>query len=144
VLIVFSIFAVSVLIVLMLGASIYRNINEISREGEAEQTALSYIWTRTKNYDNAGSIVIDEFNGMPALIIKERFGDTEYKTVIYHFDGWLHELFSEADLTFSPTDGTRITKVEDLKFEAVDNGLIRTTSGNLSLFLSPRSGLNLS
>ena len=139
VLIVFSTFAISVLIVLMLGANIYRNINENSREDEAEQTALSYIWTKAKNFDNADSIRVDTFNGNPALYIREHFGGTEFNTIIYHYDGWLYELFSEAALTFSPTDGIRIVKVDDLSFEAIDDGLIRMTSGNMSLHLSPRS-----
>jgi len=140
VLIVFSIFAVSVLIVLMLGASIYQNINEISREGESEHTALSYIWTKTKNFDNADSISIGEFNGVPALFIDETFGDYDFRTTIYHYNGWLYELFSEATLEFSPADGSRIVMVDDLTFEAVDDGLFRATSGNNSLLLSPRSG----
>jgi len=142
VLIVFSIFAVSVLIVLMLGASIYQNINTISREGEAEQTALSYIWTKTKNFDNAGSIDIGEFNGAPALIINENLGGTDYRTVIYHYDGWLYELFSDAALEFSPADGTRIITIDDLTFEKAGNGLLRMSAGKFDLHISPRSGIN--
>ena len=142
VLIVFSIFAISVLMVLMLGASIYRNINETSRENEAEQTALSYIWTKTKNYDNADSLGIGEFNGSQALFIYETFGDMVYRTVVYHYDGWLYELFSEATLEFSPADGVRIVMVDDLSFELVDSGLIRAASGTMNIFLTPRSGLS--
>jgi len=49
VLIIFCIFAVSVLIVLMLGAGIYRNMNDISNDGRDERTALSYLWKKVKN-----------------------------------------------------------------------------------------------
>jgi len=143
VLIVFSIFAVSVLMVLMLGASIYRNINEISREGESEHTALSYIWTKTKNFDKADSISVGDFNGVPALIIDETLGGTEFTTAIYFYDGWLYELFSEAELNFSLEDGSRIVRVDNLTFEALDNGLIKATTGNKSLFLIPRSGFDI-
>jgi len=139
VLIVFSIFAISVLLVLMFGASIYRNINELSRVNESEHTALSYIWTKTKNFDNADSISVGEFSGIPALLIDQRFGDYDFRTAIYYYDGWLYELFSEAGLEFSPADGTRIVMVNDLSFEAFDNGLFRATTGDRSLLLSPRS-----
>jgi len=144
VLIVFSIFAISVLMVLMLGASIYRNINDISNEGQSEHTALSYIWTKTKNFDDADSVSVGEFQGVPALFIDEILGDTYYRTAIYYYDGWLCELFSEAALEFSPADGVRIIRVDGMRFESVGNGLIRATTGVKSLLLSPRSGLGFS
>jgi len=140
VLIVFSIFAISVLMVLMFGASIYRNINDISRENESEHMALSYIWTKTKNFDNADSISFGEFGGVPAIFINETFGDYDFRTAIYHYDGWLYELFSEAGLDFSPSAGTRIVMVDSLTFDLVDNGLFRVTAGDKGLLLSPRSG----
>jgi len=143
VLIVFSIFAISVLMVLMFGASIYRNVNELSRMNESEQTALAYIWTKTKNSDNAESISIGDFNGIPSLFITQNFGGIDFRTAIYHYDGWLFELFSEAELEFSPADGSRIVMVDDLSFETVDSGLFRATAGDRSLLFSPRSGLNL-
>jgi len=141
VLIVFSIFAFSVLMVLMLGASIYRNINDISREGQYEHTALSYVWTKTKNFDDAGSIHVGDFSGVPALFIDELLGGTEYRTAIYNYDGWLYELFSETALEFSPEDGVRITMIDNLRFEDAGNNLIRVTTGTKTLLLSPRSGL---
>ena len=144
VLIVFSIFALSVLMVLMLGASIYRNINDISHDGQSEHTALSYIWTKTKNFDDAGSVHVGDFQGVSALFIDEMLGDTQYRTAIYHYDGWLCELFSEAALEFSPADGVRVIRVDEMRFEAVDNRLIRASTGAKSVMLSPRSGLDFS
>ena len=147
VLIVFGIFAFSVLMVLMLGASIYRNINDISQDGHYEHTALSYIWTKTKNFDEAGSVHVGDFNGVPALFIDELLGDTEFRTAVYHYDGWLMELFSEAELEFSPMDGVRIVMVDDLSFAEVNYGpvddsssLIKVDAGGMVLLLSPRSG----
>ena len=144
VLIVFSVFALSVLMVLMLGASVYRNINEISNDGQLENTALSYVWTKTKNFDIAGSIHVGDFQGVSALFIDEKLGDTYYRTAIYHYDGWLCELFSEAALEFSPADGVRVIRVDEMHFESAGNGLIRATTGARSLLLSPRSGFGFS
>jgi len=142
VLIVFSIFAFSVLMVLMLGASVYRNINDISREGQYEHTALSYIWTKAKNFDEAGSIQVSDFNGVPALFINETLGGTDFRTAIYHHDGWLFELFSEAALEFSLDDGIRIIRVDELDFREIESGLIEVISGERRLFLSPRAGVS--
>jgi len=143
VLIVFSIFAFSVLMVLMLGASVYRNINDISYEGQSEHTALSYIWTKTKNFDDAGSIHVGDFNGVPALFINEKLGDTDFRTAIYKYDGWLVELFSETSLEFYPEDGVRVIQIDDLDFKEISDGLIEVSIGNKNLILSPRSGFNI-
>ena len=138
VLIVFSIFAFSVLMVLMLGASIYKNINDISREGEHERTVLSYVRTKAKNYDVAGNIHVDNFHGMSALCIDENIEGTEFSTVIYGYDGWLYELFHDTSLAFSLDGGVRISRVDNISFEQLDHGLIRVTTGDLSLLISPR------
>jgi len=143
VLIVFSIFAFSVLMVLMLGANIYRNINDLSRYEQYEHTALSYVWTKTKNFDDADSISVGNFNGLTALFIDEKIGGTEFRTVIYHYDGWLFELFSEATLDFSIEDGIRIIRTEELFFEEIGNGLIKVTTGRMQLLLSPRGGFDV-
>ena len=143
VLIVFSIFALSVLMVLMLGASVYRNINDISLDGQVEQTTLSYIWTRTKNFDDADSLRVGEFGGVSALFIDEMIGDTEYTTAIYGHDGWLLELFSEVGLNLSPQDGIQVTRIGSLHFEEAGHGLIRVTADNKILYLSPRGGYDV-
>ena len=142
VLIIFSTFAFSILMVLMLGAGIYRNVNDISREGQYEHTALAYVWTKTKNFDDAESIRVGDFNGQPALYIVETLHDLEFNTVIYHYDGWVIELFSEATLAFTPGDGVRIVMIDDIHFEEDNNGLIKVTVGDKSLLLSPRGSMN--
>jgi len=139
VLIVFCVFAISVLMVLMLGANTYSHITEMSREDHAERTALSYIWTKVRNSDEGGNIQIVDFNGLPALYIGEEAGGIQYRTLIYHYDGWVFELFSEADLEFEPIDGVKTIMTEFLLFEELDHGLIRVSAGGRSLLISPRS-----
>jgi len=139
VLIVFCIFAVSVLMVLMLGANTYSRITELSREESSERTVLSYIWTKAKNSDEAGSVGVGDFHGLPSLFIDEEFGGVRYRTVVYHHNGWVHELFSEEGLEFFPEDGVRIIATRELGFEKLDHGLIRVYAGTRSLLISPRS-----
>jgi len=141
VLIVFSIFAFSVLMVLVFGASIYKNINSIAREGQNERTVLSYVRSKVKNNDGAGKVMTGRFNDLPALFVYEEQGDSVYRTVIYHYDGWLYEIYSaEALDDFDPDGGIRITLVDKLEFETLTNGLIKITAGDLSILLSPRGG----
>ena len=137
VLLIFSVFAVSVLIVLMLGASIYQNISEISEEGADERLVLSYVWTRVKMSNDAGVVYVEDFYGANALMIDEVIGDRYFQTVIYFEDGWLMELFSEKGIGLNRSDGSRVLRVDNLQFEEVDFGLIKITAGDRNLFISP-------
>ncbi|MCL2201816.1 MAG: DUF4860 domain-containing protein [Oscillospiraceae bacterium] len=139
VLIIFCIFAVSVLMVLMLGASIYQNMTEISRENQEERTVLSYIRTKIRNNDENWRIYIGEFAGLPALVYDEEFDGRQFRTVIYHYNGWLYELFTEVGLELFPTDGKQIMELGGISFEECGYGMIRVTSGPKSLMIYQRT-----
>lgn len=133
VLLIFSIFVISVLIVLVFGASIYQNVSEYMETDAYDRLVLSYISTRIKTSNDAGMIYIAEFYGENALMIDEVFGDREFQTIIYYHDGWLYELFSEKGLGLSRCSGTQLIRANSLEFETLGHGLIRVTAGNYSL-----------
>ena len=139
-LIIFCVFSVSVITVLLLGASAYRNINTTSRAGHEERICLSFVWTRIKNSDGGSGLSVGYFEGRSALFIDEIEGGTKYHTIIYYYDGWMRELFFEEGLEFGLNDGARISRVESLSFEELSNGLIRATAGAESILIAPRSG----
>ena len=139
VLIVFAVFALSVLMVLMLGAGVYKNISQTTQDGYDERTALSYIWTKVKSFDEEGQIYIGDFYGISALFIDEDFDGLLLRTAIYHYDGQLRELFSEPGLGLMPEDGIAIIKSEGLTFEQIDSGLIKISTAARDLFISLRS-----
>jgi hypothetical protein len=138
-LLIFSTFAISVLVTLMLGASFYQRVNAMTRDGYNERTSLSYIWSKVKNSDNIDMISVNNFNGIPALFLYEVYGDTTYVTRIYSYDGWIHELFSDIDLDMIPENGTPIIKAGVLEFEQFDGGLIRVSTDIGSMIIQPRS-----
>jgi hypothetical protein len=137
-LLVFSSFAIAVLITLMLGASFYQRMIDMTRDGYDERTCLSYIWAKIKNSDNIDMISVGDFNGIPALFLYEVYGDTKYVTRIYPYDGWVYELFSDLSLEMAPENGTPIIKTASMLFEQLDNGLIRVTAGSGSVLIHPR------
>jgi hypothetical protein len=140
VLIIFCIFAVSVLMVLMLGASIYQNMTEISRQQQNERTVLSYIRTKVRSNDENGRIYIDQFNGLPALVYDDEFDGRQFRTAIYHYNGYIYELYSEVGLEFSPDQGTQILPLDSISFETLEDGLIRVSAGTKSIILHIRTG----
>ena len=138
-LMVFCVFTMSVLTVLMLGVSAYRNMIDISREGYDERTCLSYIWTKIKNGDDAGMVQVVDFHGLSALSIDEVHDGVTYHTLIYNHEGRICELFFEAGLELSPEDGSPVLKNESLSFVQLENGLIKITAGAESVFVSLRA-----
>ena len=139
VMLVFLIFTISVLLVLMFSASVYRNVSDSVRENYSERTALSYIWTKVRSFDEAGSISVGDFDGQSALFINEEIGGGMFQTVIYYYDGWLRELFRSAEIEFRAADGVPLLEVEHLEFRQLDGGIISVTSGDMNLLISPRS-----
>jgi len=139
VLMIFVVFAVSVLLVLMLSGSTYQNMIEISSEGQNERIALSYIRTKVRNADSAGSVYVSKFNDLTALSLVETFGGTTFVTYIYLYDGWIHELFHERGQDFLPQHGVPVIRADSLSFETVDGGLISVVTDFGSLLIFPRS-----
>ena len=140
VLMIFCTFAVSVFLVLILSGSIYRNMADISSDGQNERIALSYIRTKIRNTDSAGGVSVDNFQGVPALALEEYIGGSTFVTFIYHYNGWIHELFHERGHYFLPGDGVAVVRVDSLEFEEVEEGLIRVVTDHGSLLIYPRSG----
>jgi hypothetical protein len=126
------------LMVLMLGASIYKNMTEISRDGYDERTAMSYFWTKIKNSDEAGMIYLHDYEGSPALCFAEVYGDTTYVTMIYKYGDSIYEMFTEVGYELEPEVGTPVLGVSDLEFSQLEGGLIRISAGGKSVMVSPR------
>ena len=142
VLMIFCVFAVSVLLVLILSGSAYGNMTEISGEGRNERIVLSYIRTRVRNTDSAGSVYIREINGLSALSLEEVLFDRTFITYIYLYNGWVRELFHEKGLDdFAPEDGVPIIRAGSLDFEVIENGLIRVSTEYGSTLIFPRSAI---
>jgi len=142
VMIIFCVFAISVLIVLVLAASSYQRMTDISRDRQDERTILSYIWTKVKSADDAAMIHIGEFDGIPALFYDEIIGDTLFRTAIYSHNGWVRELFSNPEIGLSPDDGMQIIKLDNLTFSTNDNAMIVVNAGDQTLMLYPRATTN--
>jgi len=142
-LMVFCIFAMLAFSVLVLGASAYKNIAGASRDDSDERICLSYIWTTVKTNDKADSICVGEHNGVSALLINETIGDTVYSTIIYYHDGWVYELFADSGYEFSLGEGAHIIQTDSLRFEEDNEGGVLATSGNISVYITPRGKTEL-
>ena len=101
------------------------------------RTALSYLVNQVRRGDAADSLRVTSFGGSDALALEE----DGYVTLLYCWDGWLRELYAQADLTFAPEDGTQILPMDQLDI-GMEGGLltftIRGDGAQYSISAAPR------
>lgn len=122
-LVVFGIFAICILLVLLTGAGVYRNL--VARGGEDYQrrTAAQYITTRVHQADTHGGIAVEDFGGRDALVLREEIRGRTYLTRVYCRDGFLRELFTAGNGSVSPEDGEKILEVRELSL-SLEKGML--------------------
>lgn len=107
-----AVFAVSILLVLLEGASVYRRMTDRDQETWQARTACGYLATRLRQEDRRGSLAVEEFGGVQALTLG---ADQEYATRLYCYDGSLWELYAPAELELSPEDGERVMELSAME-----------------------------
>jgi len=124
-------FAASILMVLMLGANTYSNIQRTSDAHFNERVSISYVTARVRSIDAADRIRVGEFEGISALFLDEKFYGEEYSTIIYSYDGWLKELFTDKASTLEQDSwltldiGTALIETEPLYFTMITPNLLK-------------------
>lgn len=135
---------ISALFTILFGAEIYENINKRAETNFSNSTAFAYIANKVRQHDSAGSIRVEDVQGISVLKIEETYGKTQYHTMIYCKDGMLKELFTAVDSGLTLEDGLDVMELEDLSLSELKNGSflveIEGASGEKSsAVLSPRS-----
>lgn len=131
-LVVFAVFAVCLLIVLLGGAKVYRNIVRTSEESFEDRTTAQYVTTRVRQ---AGSVAVADFFGCEALVIPEEIDGARYITYVYYCDGYIRELFCSENAALQPEDGEKVIPAESLRFSIAD-GLLTVHLDDREIFLS--------
>lgn len=136
-----AVFSVSILLVLLEGASVYRRITDRDRETWQARSAYGYLVTKLRQEDREGALAVEELAGLPALTLG--VGE-EYQTRLYCYDGFLWELYAPAGLSLAPEDGEKITELRELELSLSDGTLqavlTQEDGQSQSLVFTPRSG----
>ena len=145
ILLIFCVFAFSILSVLLLGVDVYRGVNEASANGYGQRSCLAYITAKVRHSDSADAIGVCEFGESTALELTEYFNGVEYVTRIYLYEGNVCELFFEKALDLPPSAGLAICPAESLDMQLWEDDMIRVEcdpgTGSVTLLLEPRCGL---
>lgn len=135
VLVLFAVFAITVLFVLMSGAGVYKDTQSLMTERYQERTAISYLVAKVNHYDSENSVYVTKVQGTQALACCEEMNGVSYTTYIYCDGSQIKEIMVETGMEFDPADGLDIIEAKALQLEKKDNlikiactGLNGTTS----------------
>lgn len=140
----FCVFAASALLVVLIGANVYKSTTSMMGLNFETRTSLTYVSTKIRQNDSAGGVLLGELEGVPALILTREIDGDGYNTWIYHYEGALREIFAPENSMVAPQNGQKIMEVKSFKMETAAPGALRFTSvdslgRDISLVISPRS-----
>lgn len=108
-------YAICIMIILLTGANIYKEIHNRGTEAYNNRINSQYILNHIRQSED---ISIEEFGDSQALVLHN--SDEEYITKIYFYNGYIMELFISCGSDLEPGAGTRIAKTECWDIELKD------------------------
>ena len=123
----FCTFAVSVLMVLMMGASSYRSVTDSMNENYEDKTGTGYIAEKIRHSDSRGGIAAGQFDGNDALLLTQDIDGTDYITYIYYYDGYIRELLTENGSGMTAEAGEKVLEASGFEVETAENGMFKIT-----------------
>ena len=137
---VFAIFGLCLAAVLLTGAGSYRSLVQRGREAHDRRVAVRYVTTR---FRQGTDVEIEDFQGVPAMTVREEIGGRAYLTRVYCHEGSIRELLAGERAEVTPDDGQVILEAAGLFFEQEDHLLrvrITHTDGREQVLLLDRRG----
>jgi hypothetical protein len=140
----FSVFTISALLLVILGADVYSKTIDDMDQNFTTRTSFSYITEKIRQADRTGAVEIGTFDGQDALILSQSLDDTVYCTYIYLYNGHLKELFIKKGQDIQPKAGQDIIALTSFHLEQMDDHLYRLTMkdatvSDFSLIISTHS-----
>jgi hypothetical protein len=124
-LILFCAFTASMLIILVTGAKVYRQIRNAGEQHYSETTCINYLTMKIRHFDDAsGDVYVGKIGGEDALFLSETIDGETYVTAVYYYDGYVRELLTDADYEVLPQDGLEIVPASGLTFYSLPNGFV--------------------
>lgn len=127
-LIVLGVFAVSALILVNAGVTVYKNIVLNNAANFKLRTSLSYVATRIRQSDTKGSIYLTDKEGTSVLTLEEEIEGVVYETLVYFYNGNLYELYQEKGTEYEFSTGVEVMELSGMEFEMVSDGLLKATA----------------
>ncbi|MBQ9979724.1 MAG: DUF4860 domain-containing protein [Oscillospiraceae bacterium] len=126
VILVFCVFAVSVLSVLLSGAGAYRRLTERDRLSYDSRTCIQMVATKVRQAPAPDCVMLSDYGDGNGIVISQIIDGREYWDRIYCHDGWLMELFAASHGDFNPEDGEKLVKARGM-WVSEDDGMLTIT-----------------
>ncbi|MDD2972235.1 MAG: DUF4860 domain-containing protein [Lachnospiraceae bacterium] len=123
----FCVFAVSALMLVLIGSNVYRKTVQNMDKNYNTRTSLAYISEKIRQFDETDSIEIGSLDDTNALILKTTTDSGVYNTYIYMYQGYLKELFAAPDAALTPESGQNILPIHDFVLTKINGKLYRFT-----------------
>lgn len=123
----FVVFTLSALVLVILGASVYRQTITYMDKNYTARTAYSYLTEKVRQNDRYDSISLGQLEGTDALVLTQEINDTTYATYLYLYEGSLRELFIRqgSDIGTNPLSaGQEILPLTDWNLEMAQEQLL--------------------
>lgn len=125
---VYGMFALFSLLLVVIGAGVYRDIVAAGQQNTALRASLFYLSNQVRMC--SGEVQLAEQDGMQLLVLRDEGGEGE--TLICCQDGVLREYYGPADTGTSLAElagmGERVTALDELRFSQEDGVLTVTVS----------------
>lgn len=121
----FCLFAVSAIILIAVGAKVYKNTINHMETHFTTNTALSYITEKIRQNDRSGSLTVCEMGDSNALRFSQTVHGEEYCTYIYLDNGYIKELFAKSDFPPDPDAGQDILPVQNFFIQTESDSLYK-------------------
>ena len=120
---VFFVLAASSVAIVVLASGFYSRQVKASSDSYSGRTALAYVTEKVHQNDENGAIADGTFDGENALVIWQHYGEKEYVTYLYAYDGYLRELFIQDGTEAKASDGRKILETKDFGAKEISDGI---------------------
>lgn len=143
----FCVFAISALMLVTIGVSVYQKTADNMSYNYNSRTAFAYISEKIRQNDSSDSVRVGSLGDTPAVILSQEYNGSVYHTYLYAYENKLCELFVSADSNIGAgllSAGSPILPIMSFELIPVDNDLFRiyiVTEDNqeLSIYISTQS-----
>ncbi len=103
-----GLFAVMSTLMVLIGAQMYRNTVDRTTLNNEDRVLDAYVRSMIRAGDLAGSVKIENHDGVKALAMYDNEDGDEYVTWLYCYEGYLYEQYTSRNDDFVAASGTAI------------------------------------
>ena len=110
----FLVFVVSSVLLIGLGASVYRRNVDGMNKNYTYRSSHAYLMEKVRSADTAGAVSVGELDGHRALLLHQTINDISYITYLYIHNGYLTELFCRANISLPASAGMQLFPLQEM------------------------------